>query len=284
MRQTSPQPARHPSAKATKLAHLIFHRPDLDRAETFLRDFGLTAVERSQERILARAADESPYCYRVHRAHEERFVGLGLLVGARAELEALSKLPGASPISEVTMPDGEQVVLPPRQCRSAARDGTAAGTRTRPCRPRLRRLPEDRRLVHRALRTDPQRRAAPAGRLPPCRLPAAGPRRHPGRPPQHRRGPGPVARVQPQRLRGHRRRCRGRRRRRPGAARPGIPPRLGRLADFVQWAPEVPVSMVRPKVSLRTARLAWHYLRHTPDVSVGELRSMARLISASRTR
>ncbi|GAB3009189.1 hypothetical protein GCM10023080_089220 [Streptomyces pseudoechinosporeus] len=56
------------------------------------------------------------------------------------------------------------------------------------------------------------------------------------------------------------------------------------VGDFVQWGPQFPVSMVRPKASLRTARVAWHHLRHTPDVSVGKLRSMARLISASRTR
>ena len=40
------QPSRHPAptAKATRLAHLIFERPELDRAEQFLVDFGLRAV------------------------------------------------------------------------------------------------------------------------------------------------------------------------------------------------------------------------------------------------
>jgi catechol 2,3-dioxygenase-like lactoylglutathione lyase family enzyme len=74
MRQPTPQPARHPNltAQATKLAHLIFTRPDLDRAETFLRDFGLTVVERTQRRLPAGVADHSPYRYRVHRAPEEK--------------------------------------------------------------------------------------------------------------------------------------------------------------------------------------------------------------------
>jgi catechol 2,3-dioxygenase-like lactoylglutathione lyase family enzyme len=114
MDQTTPQPSRHPSptAKANKLAHLIFERPDLGAAERFLTDFGLTIVERTPLRLLARAADRSPYCYRVHKADAPRFVGIGLLVGSRAELDGLARLAGASVPGSILLPGGgEQVVL-----------------------------------------------------------------------------------------------------------------------------------------------------------------------------
>lgn len=114
MQQTTPQPARHPNptAKAVKLAHLVFTRPDLDKCETYLRDFGMTIVEKTEDLLLARSADSSPYCYRVHRAPSAGFVGLAFLVDSRAELEALAKLPGASPIATAEFAGGgEQTVL-----------------------------------------------------------------------------------------------------------------------------------------------------------------------------
>jgi catechol 2,3-dioxygenase-like lactoylglutathione lyase family enzyme len=114
MQMTTAQPARHPNptAKATKLAHLIFNRPDLAAAETYLRDFGFTIVERTPDVLLARAADQSPYCYRVHLAPEAGFVGFGLLVGSRAELEALAGVPGATVIQQAAyLGGGEQVTL-----------------------------------------------------------------------------------------------------------------------------------------------------------------------------
>lgn len=114
MELATAQPARHPNptAKATKLAHLIFTRPDLAKAETYLRDFGFTIVVRTDELLMARAADDSPYCYRVHKGRDASFVGLGFLVGSREELDALSTVPGASAIRPVErLGGGEEVVL-----------------------------------------------------------------------------------------------------------------------------------------------------------------------------
>lgn len=108
------QPARHPSptAKATSLAHLIFERPDLQRAEHFLADFGLATAQRGDDVLYLRGTSSAPYCYRVHRAAKARFVGMAFTVGSRAELERLAGLPGASPISASPHPGGgEQVVL-----------------------------------------------------------------------------------------------------------------------------------------------------------------------------
>lgn len=110
----TPQPARHPSptAKATALAHLIFERPDLARAEDFLADFGLALVQRTHDVVYLRGTSSAPYCYRVHRGDKPRFVGAGFLVGTREELERLSRVPGASRIEACQHPGGgERVTL-----------------------------------------------------------------------------------------------------------------------------------------------------------------------------
>jgi catechol 2,3-dioxygenase-like lactoylglutathione lyase family enzyme len=106
------QPARHPhpTTKATSLAHLIFERPDLDRTEHFLGDFGLAITKRGDEILYLRGTSGAPYCYRVHRAPAPRFVGMAFTVGRREDLEKLARLPGASGIERVTHPGGGECV------------------------------------------------------------------------------------------------------------------------------------------------------------------------------
>lgn len=111
---TTLQPARHPhpTARAVELTHVVFERPDLDRAEAFLADFGLSRVARTAEVLHLRGTAPSPFCYRVHRAPRARFVGVGFAVRTRDELERLSRVPGASPIAAgEPLGGGERVVL-----------------------------------------------------------------------------------------------------------------------------------------------------------------------------
>jgi catechol 2,3-dioxygenase-like lactoylglutathione lyase family enzyme len=107
------QPARHPSptARATALAHLVFERPDLDRAERFLSDFGLLVAHRTDDVLTMRGTAPSPYCYRVHRAPRARFVGTGFSVSTREELERLARLAGASEITVSAHPGGGECVV-----------------------------------------------------------------------------------------------------------------------------------------------------------------------------
>ncbi|MBC7170900.1 MAG: glyoxalase, partial [Polyangiaceae bacterium] len=94
------QPARHPSptSKAIELAYVVFERPDLDRAEAFLTDFGLLPAARTRDVLYLRARSSAPYCYRIHRGPTPRFVGAGFRVRSRSDLEKLSQLDGASAI------------------------------------------------------------------------------------------------------------------------------------------------------------------------------------------
>lgn len=109
---TTPQPARHPSptVKAQALAYLIFERPDLQRAEQFLADFGLHRASRTEDLLFMRGTGPSPYCYRVHRGPQARFRGFGLLVSGHADLERLARLPGAGAIRSMTYPGGGYVL------------------------------------------------------------------------------------------------------------------------------------------------------------------------------
>jgi catechol 2,3-dioxygenase-like lactoylglutathione lyase family enzyme len=109
---STPQPARHPSptAKAVELAYVIFERPDLDRAEAFLTDFGLLRAERTKDDLYLRARSSAPYCYRIHRGPKPAFVGAGFRVGSRRDLEKLSELDGASAIERSEHPGGGERV------------------------------------------------------------------------------------------------------------------------------------------------------------------------------
>ncbi|WP_342246485.1 VOC family protein [Pseudomonas sp. OTU5201] len=111
-RLATPQPARHPAptVKAQRLAHLIFERPDLDEAARFLTDFGLVVSHQDADTLYLRAAAPSPYCYRIHRAAQARFLGFGLEVSNLDDLNRLSQLSGASYLEACRHPGGGKQV------------------------------------------------------------------------------------------------------------------------------------------------------------------------------
>lgn len=108
LRLTTPQPQRHPapSTRAQALSHLIFVRPDLDRAEAFLADFGLITAGRDADALYMRGTGPAPYCYMVRRGAAPAFAGFGFDMASKADLTTLSRLPGASAIEAVDSPGG----------------------------------------------------------------------------------------------------------------------------------------------------------------------------------
>ncbi|QRK06997.1 VOC family protein [Archangium violaceum] len=107
-RLPTPHPARHPNptVKAQALAYLMFERPDLELTERFLADFGLRVVARTNEALFLRGTAPTPFCYVALRGNKPRFVGFGLRLGSREDLEKLATLPGASEIEPVPWPGG----------------------------------------------------------------------------------------------------------------------------------------------------------------------------------
>ena len=110
---STPQPARcaTPRVKAKRLTYLIFARPDLTRAVSFLTDFGLIVAQQDDDIVYLRGTGPAPYCYRVHHAAQPRFLGFGLEVAARGDLETLARLPGASSIAPAQGPAGGEMVV-----------------------------------------------------------------------------------------------------------------------------------------------------------------------------
>lgn len=112
LRLQTPEPTRHeaPTAKASRLTHLLFERTDLAKAERFLHDFGLLTVQRSERVIYLKGRDTSAYCYVLRRGPTDRFVGLGLAVDRREDLLALARLEGAGPVQPSDRPGGGETV------------------------------------------------------------------------------------------------------------------------------------------------------------------------------
>lgn len=92
-------------AKATDVSYVIYQVTDLGKMEAFLRDFGLVTSGRSADALYMRGAGPVPYCHVSLLGAEDRFVGAGLLVGSKAELEALSRKEG-KPIEAIDGPGG----------------------------------------------------------------------------------------------------------------------------------------------------------------------------------
>lgn len=105
-----PQRHRQPTVRARALAHLIFARPDLATAERFLLDFGLLPARRDADCLYLRGTGPAPYCYRIEQADKARFLGFGLSVASRSDLERLARLPGASAIAPLSTPGGGHCV------------------------------------------------------------------------------------------------------------------------------------------------------------------------------
>ena len=80
-----------PVVKAHELLLAHFERPDLDRAESYLRDFGLVRAERTKSELFMRGAGPRPYIYRVTRGPRARFLELGLSVSTAKDLDTLAR-------------------------------------------------------------------------------------------------------------------------------------------------------------------------------------------------
>ena len=80
-----------PIVKANDLLFVHFERPDLERAEQYLRDFGLIVVSKTENEMFLRGTGSRPYVYRVTRGPRARFIGLGLSVPNADDLQKLSK-------------------------------------------------------------------------------------------------------------------------------------------------------------------------------------------------
>ncbi len=76
-----PQRCASPVAKVRDLAFVRVARRDLDRAERYYTDFGLTVSARNDDALYFRGALAPHHCWIVERGGDE-FQGLGFTVGS----------------------------------------------------------------------------------------------------------------------------------------------------------------------------------------------------------
>jgi hypothetical protein len=92
--------------RAIDVAYVMYQVPNLKPMESFLADFGLAVVESSDDALYMRAAGPEPFVHATLRGPETRFLGAGLTVSSRAELEDLASLAGSSPVQALGTPGG----------------------------------------------------------------------------------------------------------------------------------------------------------------------------------
>ena len=96
--------------KIEDVAYVRFRAPDLAEMRAFLEDFGLTVVEETASRLVARAAGPSPVAH-VTELGEAGFVSVAFRAESMADLERLAAAEGAS-VEPLDLPgDGSVVSL-----------------------------------------------------------------------------------------------------------------------------------------------------------------------------
>ena len=98
VRGEHPGRSRNPVIKVEDLAWLEFEKPDLERAEPFLVDFGrLVVTDRTPDSLVLRGRWASrPPCVVVRRGPTSRFVGPAFRAAAREDLDRLTRATGST--------------------------------------------------------------------------------------------------------------------------------------------------------------------------------------------
>ncbi len=95
-----------PLIRATSVAYIRFERPDLERQQRFLEDFGMTIVSADASNLYAAGSGSDPFIYHACKGPKARFVGIGFTVDSDDDLERAAQLPGARAIETESGPGG----------------------------------------------------------------------------------------------------------------------------------------------------------------------------------
>ncbi|MFM0116917.1 VOC family protein [Paraburkholderia nemoris] len=91
--------------KVSDLAYIRLRSPDLDCAEEFLTDFGLTRVERTTTALYMRGTGPMHHLH-VTELGEPKVVGMAFTVDSLEVLEEFSRQSGATPVESIDEPGG----------------------------------------------------------------------------------------------------------------------------------------------------------------------------------
>jgi catechol 2,3-dioxygenase-like lactoylglutathione lyase family enzyme len=104
-RVAAPPAARAPIIKIRGLAYARLRAPDLDLAEAFLRDFGMTRSARTTSAVYMRGTGPSHHIHVVELG-SPGFVGFAYTVDDPDDLERIARAAGASGIEAIDEPGG----------------------------------------------------------------------------------------------------------------------------------------------------------------------------------
>jgi catechol 2,3-dioxygenase-like lactoylglutathione lyase family enzyme len=91
--------------KVTDLAYGRLRAPDLDAAEEFLTEFGMSRAERTPTALYMRGTDPGHHIH-VTEKGEPGFVGFGYYAASMDDLKRVAKAPGASTVESLDEPGG----------------------------------------------------------------------------------------------------------------------------------------------------------------------------------
>ncbi|MGW6467398.1 VOC family protein [Streptomyces rubiginosohelvolus] len=93
-RDEHPGRDRQPVIKVVDIAWLEFVKPDLERAETFARDFGFTVAARTPQALYLRGTLPGTHCMVIRKGPTSRFLGPAFLAADRSDLDRLAEATG----------------------------------------------------------------------------------------------------------------------------------------------------------------------------------------------
>lgn len=95
-----------------RLLYTHYQHPNLEAAQRFFEDFGLSVACKNSEKIYFRGFGDSPYVYIAEQSPDDRrhFIGGGWVVASRSDLLTASKLGNSSPIQQLDAPGGGEFV------------------------------------------------------------------------------------------------------------------------------------------------------------------------------
>lgn len=98
--------------KVIRLAHVVYQHPDLEKALSFLFDFGFVEERRTANRVYLRGYGVQPFVYVAEQSPDDRrhFIGGYWVVDTFGDLEKAASNPSASTIQDSEAPGGGKVV------------------------------------------------------------------------------------------------------------------------------------------------------------------------------
>jgi catechol 2,3-dioxygenase-like lactoylglutathione lyase family enzyme len=93
---------------AIDISYVRYQMTDLERATSFLLDFGLSVARRDTNRVYFRGAGPAPFLYEANLGGYNRFLGAGFKVDSLETLRRLATLPGSGAVEPVEGPGAGQ--------------------------------------------------------------------------------------------------------------------------------------------------------------------------------